>query len=234
MLLELKDIRKEYRRGGREFSAVDGVSLTVNENDFILVTGRSGSGKSTLLKLIAGLIRPSSGAIVFNGRDLTCADEDDLALLRNTEIGYIPQEHSLLSNFTVRDNIVLPFYFYRRGGSPDERAEYLLEQTGIAHFAQSYPAQLSGGEQRRVSIARSLINEPKLIVADEPTGDLDPQTTEEILGLFSRVSQTGATVILVTHDTDAEGRSNRNLVMESGRLRRHEDAQPQADLSSGT
>jgi putative ABC transport system ATP-binding protein len=220
MLLEMKDLRKEYRRDGSEFFAVDGVSLTVNESDFILITGRSGSGKSTLLKMIAGLIRPSSGSIVFNALDLAGAGEDDLALMRNTGIGYIPQEHSLLSNFTVRDNVTLPFYFYRRSGSPDERADYMMEQTGIAHLARSYPAQLSGGEQRRVSIARSLINEPDLIVADEPTGDLDPQTTEEILDIFSRVSDTGAAVILVTHDADVKGRGNRRLVMESGHLRR--------------
>jgi putative ABC transport system ATP-binding protein len=218
MLLEMKGVRKEYRRDGVGFFAVDGVDLTANENDFIIITGRSGSGKSTLLKMIAGLLRPSSGSIVFSGRDLAGVSDDEGALTRNAGIGYIPQEHSLLSNFTVRENVILPFYFYRRSGDPDERADYLLEQTGIARLAQSYPAQLSGGEQRRVSIARSLINEPKLIVADEPTGDLDPQTAEEILGLFSQVSGTGAAVILVTHDTNVKGHGNRRLVMESGRL----------------
>jgi putative ABC transport system ATP-binding protein len=219
MLLELKNLSKEYRRGGREFFAVDGVNLAAGENDFIVITGRSGSGKTTLIKLIAGLVRPSSGCVTFNGLDFSSATEDGLAKLRNAEIGYIPQGRSLLSNFTVLENVVLPFYFYTRGGNPYERAEYLLEQTGIAHLAESYPAQLSGGEQQRTAIARSLINEPRLIVADEPTSDLDHDTAEEIVRLFLRVSRAGAAVILVTHETGAAIDYSRRFVMESGHLR---------------
>ncbi|MDR1915164.1 MAG: ABC transporter ATP-binding protein [Synergistaceae bacterium] len=219
MLLEIRKLRKEYRRGDAGFLAVNDVDISVGENDFIFITGRSGSGKSTLLNLIAGLARPSSGKIVFDGRDIGGANEKELAFLRNSQIGYIPQGHGILFNFTVLDNVLLPFYFYSREGDPKKRALSLLEQTGIPHLVGSYPDQLSGGELRRVSIARSLINSPCLLIADEPTGDLDPQTTNDILRMFERISAEGVTIILVTHEVDTVSCGNRHLIMEEGFIR---------------
>ncbi|MDR1471236.1 MAG: ABC transporter ATP-binding protein [Synergistaceae bacterium] len=220
MLLDVEDLRKEYRRGGSGFFAVDGVNLAVDEGDFVVISGRSGSGKSTLLKLIAGLIRPSSGGVSFGGRSIASSSDDEIARLRNAEMGYIPQDRGLLSNFTVMENVILPFYLYRRKGNPCERASRLLERAGIAHLAESYPDQLSGGEKRRASIARSLINEPRLVVADEPTNDLDPSTAGDVIGMLSQISLSGAAVILVTHERNAAARGGRRLTMESGHLSR--------------
>ncbi|MDR1884706.1 MAG: ABC transporter ATP-binding protein [Synergistaceae bacterium] len=219
MLLETRKLRKEYRRGDAAFPAVNDVDISVDENDFLFITGRSGSGKTTLLNLIAGLARPSSGEIFFDGLDIGGASDRDLALLRNSQIGYIPQGHGILSNFTVLDNVLLPFYLYSREGGPEKRALSLLEQTGIPHLAGSYPDQLSGGELRRVSIARSLINSPRLLIADEPTGDLDPRTTDDILRLFARISSDGVTIIIVTHEADIVKFGNRHLIMEEGLIR---------------
>ena len=202
MLLEIRELKKEYKRGGKVFPAVDNVSLSVSENDFICITGRSGSGKSTFLNIAAGLLAPTSGSIVFDGRDLIKLSDGELSGLRNTQIGFIPQGRSILPNFTVLDNVKLPFYLSKRKGNPAERAIYLLEKVGLHKLAEMYPSQLSGGELRRVSIARALINSPRLIIADEPTGDLDPQTTQDIMRLFSQISVSGTAVILVTHEPD--------------------------------
>ena len=218
MLLEAKELIKQYTRGGSSFSAVDGVSLTVNPGDFICITGKSGSGKSTLLNMLAGLLTPTSGQIAYDGRVYEGFNDRDISEVRNTRIGFIPQGRSLLNNFSVLDNVALPFYLFKREGNPWELASVLLKNLGIAHLASMYPAQLSGGESRRVAIARALINTPGILIADEPTGDLDTETTKDIMALFGYIVEKGTAVLLVTHDPAAASYGKRQLKMALGRL----------------
>jgi putative ABC transport system ATP-binding protein len=218
MLLELRRLRKEYTRDNAAFTAVGDASFSMGKGELVCVTGRSGSGKSTLLNMIAGLLKPSSGSIAFEGRELSKLKDADMSFLRNTGIGYIPQGHNILANFSVLDNIMLPFYLHKRDGDPAERARHLLGQMGISHLENSYPAWISGGELRRVEIARSLINKPLLLIADEPTGNLDPETTEDVMRLFARIVGEGISVLIVTHDVDVVRHNSRRFYMESGTL----------------
>ncbi|MDR3254999.1 MAG: ABC transporter ATP-binding protein [Synergistaceae bacterium] len=221
MLLEVRNLKKEYSRGGGVFPAVDDVCLSIGTEDFVCITGPSGSGKSTLLSMIAGLLAPSSGSIVFDKLELVNMDDDELSLLRNTKIGYIPQGASVLSNLSVLDNVILPFYLHKKrvkDDDPIERANGLLARMGILKLAETFPPQLSGGELRRTAIARSLINSPLLLIADEPTVDLDPKNSSEVMSIFRDISKDGTAVILVSHDIGTARGGNRFFFMESGRL----------------
>lgn len=218
MLLELRQLNKEYSRGGKTFSAVDSIDLSVEQDDFICINGRSGSGKSTLLGMIAGLLSPTSGSIVFEGCDLSEMSDRKLSYIRNSRIGYIPQGRSIIANLTALDNIRLPFFLQGRKGDPSGKALSLLDAMGLAGLADTYPSQLSGGELRRVSIARALINSPGLILADEPTGDLDPLATQEIMRLLKGITTAGTAVIMVTHEPDLYGFGNKLYTMDSGSL----------------
>jgi putative ABC transport system ATP-binding protein len=220
-LLELKELTKEYKRGGRTFNAVNQVSLSLEPGDFISIIGRSGSGKSTLLNMSAGLLRPTGGAVLFEGNDIHRLKDKEISFLRNEKIGYVPQGQSLLSNFTVFDNVCIPWFLFKREGDVEGRAFILLEKVGISHLAASYPRELSGGEMRRAAIARSLINEPRLLIADEPTSDLDAETTAEIMGLFSRIAGEGTAVLIVTHELDTLNYGNRTYAMDAGNLLLH-------------
>jgi putative ABC transport system ATP-binding protein len=219
MILEVKELTREFKRGNIRFAAVKDVNLSLAAYDFLSIIGRSGSGKSTLLNLIAGLLKPTSGSIEIEGRNIMDFDDAELSQYRNSKIGFVPQGQSVLSNLTVLDNVRLPFYLFRREGNSVERAMTLLEQVGIGHLAHSYPKQLSGGELRRVSIARALVNHPVLLIADEPTGDLDAQTTAEIMKLFRRISEEGTAVLMVTHEPDTIDYGNRIFLMDSGVLK---------------
>lgn len=218
MFLEIKALCKEYKRGDRLFPAVDHVDLSVCRGDFINIIGRSGSGKSTLLNMLTGLLAPTSGSIELNGSDITALTDKEMCAFRNSRLGYIPQGGGLLSNMTVHDNVRLPFYLSKRQGDASGRASLLLEEVGLASLAGMYPAQLSGGEVRRVLVARSLMNAPDILIADEPTSDLDTGTTQEIMELFSRVNKSGTTLLIVTHELDTLKFGNRVLVMSSGAL----------------
>jgi len=220
-LLEFRGLTREYKRGGRTFNAVDGVSLSVEKGDFISVIGRSGSGKSTLLNMGAGLITPTAGNVIFEGTDIYQLNDGGISLFRNEKIGYVPQGQSLLSNFTVLENICIPWFLYRRKGNPSERALTLLEKTGIANLADSYPKELSGGEMRRAAIIRSLINNPALLIADEPTNDLDARTTAEVMKLLGDIAREGTAVLIVTHELDTLSYGNKTYEMNSGRLSLH-------------
>jgi putative ABC transport system ATP-binding protein len=220
MLLELTNINKVYSRNAEDFFAVQDANLQLDAGDRVFITGKSGSGKSTLLHMIAGLLQPTSGEIVFNGKKLSSLDDPALSLYRNKQIGYIPQGHSILSNFKVIDNVLLPFYLYRKKEIPFDRAKTILNQIGILHLSDSYPDQLSGGELRRVSIARSLINEPKLLIADEPTGDLDPETTVDVLKLFTEIAKRNIAILIVTHETGIIEKDSVHLEMAEGCCRR--------------
>ena len=222
-LLELRGLTKEYKRGDRVFNAVNGVSLSVERGDFISIIGRSGSGKSTLLNMSAGLLKPSAGTVLFNGRDIFSLADVSISLLRNEKIGYVPQGQSLLSNFTVLENVCIPWFLFKREGEPEERALSLLEKTGIDHLAASYPKQLSGGEMRRVAIARALINNPALLIADEPTGDLDAETTADIMRMLNVIAGEGTAVLIVTHELDTLSYGNKTYSMNSGNLSPYQD-----------
>ena len=219
--LEIKDLRKDYKRGETVFSAVKDVNLEVNGGDFISVVGHSGSGKSTLLNLIAGLLLPTSGEILLDGESAIISSDDKASRLRNTVIGHIPQGQSLLSNLTVFDNVRLPFYLSEREGDPSDQVHELLTGLGIGSLAGSYPNSLSGGEARRVAIARALINKPAILLADEPTSDLDAENTDEIMLLFKRIAKEGTAVIMVTHDQRTLNAVDRSYTMEDGVLSNH-------------
>ncbi|HWQ74914.1 MAG TPA: ABC transporter ATP-binding protein [Syntrophomonas sp.] len=218
MILALRNVTKVYERGGMPFPAVDGVDLSLDADDFAIILGRSGSGKSTLLNMIAGLLAPTHGSIKINGKNILSLNDREASLFRNSAIGYIPQGQSILANLTVLDNVRLPFYLFKHQGNAMKKAVLLLEQTGILQLANSYPQQLSGGEMRRVAIARALINEPELLIADEPTGDLDTTTTAEIMNLFNGISRNGTAVLMVTHDPNALDYGNRIFRMDAGIL----------------
>ncbi len=220
MFLEIKGLTKEYKRGKSTFKAVNNVDLSISSGNFVSIIGRSGSGKSTLLNMITSLIIPTSGSIEIDGQNIQSLKDKSASLYRNEKIGYIPQGYNTLSNFTILDNVRLPFFFFKREGDAFEKAMKLLEQVGISHLAKVYPKQLSGGELRRVSIARALINDPDILIADEPTGDLDSQTTADIMELFSEISQNGTAILMVTHELDTVDYGSSVYVMDSGILTR--------------
>lgn len=220
MILEIKNLNKKFTRGKNEFLAVNNVNLDIDEGDFISIIGPSGSGKSTLLNLISGALTPTSGDIKFNNQSIIGLEDKELSLIRNNSIGYILQGQSLLANLTVLENIKIPFYLttHKNDVTFEENLLKLMKQTGIDHLASSYPSDLSGGESKRVAIARALINNPKIILADEPTSDLNPDNAKIIMELFQEISKQGTTIIMVTHDLESTNYSNRTYKMENGIL----------------
>ena len=218
MPIELKNLTREFKRSGSAFRAVDGVNLHIEPGDFVSVIGRSGSGKSTLLNLLALLLYPTSGTIEVDGQDVSLWKDKEASVYRNSKIGYIPQGQSMLSGLSVLDNVRAPYHFFNKNGDSTELAQSLLRQVGISHLAEAYPKQLSGGEKKRVAIARALINHPAYVIADEPTGDLDAQTTIEIMGLFKEIAGKGTAVLMVTHELDTLDYGSRTFVMDSGVL----------------
>lgn len=218
MILQVEGLTKRFTRGKTGFYAVDDIDLIANQSDFISIIGRSGSGKSTLLNMIAGLLTPTSGSIIIHGKETSLLSDKEKSYLRNTAIGYIAQGQSTLSNLSVIDNVRLPYYLSKRLGDPTDQALKLLEEVGISHLASEYPSHLSGGELRRVSIARALINSPSIIIADEPTSDLDKETTCEIMRLFQRIAQNGTIVLMVTHELDTTAYGNQVYKMDAGKL----------------
>lgn len=201
-MIEVKNLTKKFTRNSTEFDAVHDVSLEVKEGEFAAIIGDSGSGKTTLFNMIAGLIAPTSGEVYIDGSEITKMGENEKAIFRNNKMGYVLQGQSLLNNFTILDNICMPAYL-----SPDidefkESALELLKQIGLEEFANEYPSNLSGGEIRRVSIIRAMINNPKVIVADEPTSNLDPENSHKVMQMLKDISKTGTTVLLSTHELE--------------------------------
>jgi len=218
MLISVKDVAKEFQYGKRTFKAVDAANLSLNTGDFISIMGKSGSGKSTLLNIIAGLTLPTSGSVEINGYTITSLSDREKSFLRNDKIGYVPQMQCILSNLTVLDNVRLPYYLTQRRGGSAVRARELLQRLNIAHLAESYPKHLSGGELRRVAIARALINDPDILIADEPTGDLDRQSTTEVFQLFKTLAVYGMAILIATHDLSAVDYDTKGYTMEAGVL----------------
>jgi putative ABC transport system ATP-binding protein len=215
-LVRLTDITKVYQGGVT--GALNGVSLTVEEGEFTAIMGPSGSGKSTLLNLVAGLDRPSSGSVMVGGTDLASLGEAGLARFRRDRIGFVFQFFHLLPNLTVLENVLIPAQLKSRE-SAESPARKLLAQLGIEDLADRYPARLSGGQQQRVAIARALINQPTLLLADEPTGALDTKSGDQVMELLAEVHRQGQTIILVTHDAKLATRHTARVVsMMDGRI----------------
>ena len=201
-MIRVESLTKKFVRNEKDFDAVHDVSLQIKKGEFAAIIGHSGSGKTTLFNMIAGLVTPSSGKIYIEDSELTGMNENEKAVFRNQNMGYVLQGQSLLNNFTILDNICMPAYLSSKDGEFKERALNLLKQIGLEDFANEYPANLSGGEIRRVSIIRALINNPKVILADEPTSNLDPENSHKVMKMLQDISKSGTTVLLSTHELE--------------------------------
>ena len=217
-LINVNNLSKSFRRGERDFFAIDNVSFDVNEKDFINIIGKSGSGKTTLLTLLSAIIEPTSGDIFVEGKNLSKMDDEEKSGYRNEFIGYVPQSLGTLPTLNVLDNVRLPHFFKKREGNGVERARMLLDMCGILDLENDFCKNLSGGELKRVLIARALMNEPKILIADEPTSDLDSKTTIEIMNMLKEINEKGTTIIIVTHDNDLLKYGSRLLEMTDGKL----------------
>jgi len=218
MILEVKNLTKEYIQGDEVTRVLDDVNLSVTKGEFIIITGRSGSGKTTLLNIMAGLTFPSSGKVLFSGQDIFSLTDKELSAFRNSKIGFIPQISSVLSNLTVLDNVRLPFFLMKRQGDPTDEAMKILGMLGIEKLAEKLPKRLSGGQLKRVAIARAMINKPDFILADEPTSDLDDQTAMEIIKVFTELAGNGTGIIMITHDLEILGHANKQYNLIGGHL----------------
>jgi putative ABC transport system ATP-binding protein len=220
-IIKLEEIHKIYRTGGVDVHAVRGVSPEIGAGEFVAIMGASGSGKSTLMNIIGCLDRPTRGRYLLDGTDVSQLDRDELADIRNQKIGFIFQGFNLLSRTSALENVELPMLYWHRhlaGREQRERAMSALKVVGLAERAEHHPNQLSGGQQQRVAIARALVNEPALLLADEPTGNLDSQTSIEIMGVFQKLNEQGMTIVMVTHELDIARYTKRNLIMRDGRV----------------
>jgi len=229
----VQDVTKEYVMDGGTVRALRGLSLDVPEGDYLAIMGPSGSGKSTLLNLLGCLDRPTSGLILLGGEDVTAATDDRRSEIRASRIGFVFQSYNLIPQLTVLENIEVPLYYRGRFSAHDRRrCLELAEMVGLGDRLDHRPAQLSGGQQQRVAIARSLANEPVFILADEPTGNLDSVTTEEILNLIDELNQAGKTVIMVTHEPDVGRRAARIVRLRDGQVQSDEPGQRGARVSA--
>jgi putative ABC transport system ATP-binding protein len=214
-----RDLVKTYRLGGSEIGALQGVSVEVARGEYLAVTGASGSGKSTFMNLIGALDKPTSGSLAFEGRELSRLGPDALARYRNEKVGFVFQTFNLLARTSALDNVALPLLYSPRGThGAREKAKACLARVGLDHREQHQPSELSGGQQQRVAIARALVNDPHVLLADEPTGALDSHTTEEIISLFEELNASGITVIIVTHEPDIARRARRRLTFRDGQI----------------
>ena len=220
-VVQLEDYRKTYVTGEVEVHAVRGVTLAIQPGEFVAIMGASGSGKSTMMNTVGCLDRPTGGRFLMDGIDVRALSRDQLADLRNRKIGFVFQGFNLLSRTSAVENVELPMLYVRpaiSGIEQRKRALKSLELVGLATRADHTPNQLSGGQQQRVAIARALVNEPKLLLADEPTGNLDTQTSCEIMGIFQELNDRGMTVVMVTHELDIARYTKRIVVMRDGRI----------------
>jgi putative ABC transport system ATP-binding protein len=218
-LIEARSLVKTYRMGGQVVQALNGVSLDIAEGEFVAIMGASGSGKSTLMNILGCLDRPSSGTLRLADEEVEALDGDALASIRNRRIGFVFQQFNLLPRTSALDNVELPMVY--AGIKPAERrtrALAALQRVGLGERAMHTPAELSGGQQQRVAIARALVNQPSLILADEPTGALDTQTSEDIMRLLAALNAQGMTVVMVTHEADIARWARRRIVFRDGRV----------------
>jgi putative ABC transport system ATP-binding protein len=218
-IVSLIDVHKTYRTGEMEVPAVRGVSIEIKRGEFVALMGASGSGKSTLMNILGCLDRPTTGHYILDAADVSGLDRDQLADIRNSKIGFVFQNFNLLPRTSARENVELPLVYsaqHLTNAELREKADRVLESVGLAGREDHYPSQLSGGQQQRVAIARALINEPEVLLADEPTGNLDSRTSVEIMAIFQQLNEHGMTVIMVTHEPDIAAYAKRNLMMRDG------------------
>src|SRR5213596_1526819 len=218
-IVSLIDVGKTYRTGEMEVLAVRGVSLEIKRGEFVALMGASGSGKSTLMNILGCLDRPTSGQYLLDHADVSDLDRDQLADVRNRKLGFVFQNFNLLPRTSARENAELPLIYsaqHLSHAQVRERADHVLASVGLAGREDHHPSQLSGGQQQRVAIARALINEPELLLADEPTGNLDSRTSIEIMAIFQQLNEHGITIIMVTHEQDIAAYAQRNVMMRDG------------------
>ncbi len=218
-MIELKDIKKTYLVGRSEYPVLKGIDLEIEEGEFVALMGPSGSGKSTLLNIIGCLDRPTSGRFVLQGKDISRTSDQELARIRREELGFIFQTFNLIARISVQQNVEIPLML--RGISRRERRERatkLLESLNVAHRAEFGPQNISGGERQRVAIARALANDPRIIIADEPTGNLDLKNSSEVMKILNRLHEEGRTIIMVTHNPEITGNCSRVIRLRDGRL----------------
>ncbi len=218
-IIQARDVVKLYKIGEQELRALDGVSLEIEAGDFVAIMGASGSGKSTMMNLIGGLDTPTTGRLFIDGGDISQLDADGLAELRNRTIGFVFQQFNLLPRTPALQQVMLPLlYAHPRPADMEAEARRRLEQVGLGNRMEHLPRQLSGGQQQRVAIARALANNPKILLADEPTGALDSRTSEEIMLLFADLNRQGITVVLVTHEADIAAWARRRITFRDGKV----------------
>src|SRR6266446_523071 len=218
-VVRLSDVHKTYRTGEMEVHAVRGVSLEIQRGEFVALMGASGSGKSTLMNILGCLDRPTAGRYVLDESDVSALNRDQLADIRNNKIGFVFQNFNLLPRTSARENVELPLLYGRRGltsAQLREKADVVLVSVGLEGREDHHPSQLSGGQQQRVAIARALINDPEVVLADEPTGNLDSRTSVEIMGIFQQLNERGITIVMVTHEPDIAAYARRNVIMRDG------------------
>ncbi|MDX3773790.1 ABC transporter ATP-binding protein [Chromatiaceae bacterium AAb-1] len=218
-VIETRGIEKHYQMGDQQLKALKGIDIQISQSDFVAVMGPSGSGKSTFMNMLGCLDAPSKGQILIQGEEVTRLNAAQLAQVRNKYIGFVFQQFNLLPRTTALDNVMLPLLYSKIStAEARQRAQHCLEQVGLGSRMDHHPAQLSGGQQQRVAIARALVNNPALLLADEPTGALDTETSLEIMQLFQQLHSQGKTIVLVTHEPDIAAFASRQLVFRDGAL----------------
>jgi putative ABC transport system ATP-binding protein len=218
-VIKLDNVHKTYHTGEVEVLAVRGVSLEIARGEFVAIMGASGSGKSTMMNIIGCLDRPTDGRYLLDGVDVSHLDRDELAAIRNKKLGFVFQGFNLLSRTSALENVELPMLYthnHHTATEQRERAIHALQVVGLADRADHHPNQLSGGQQQRVAIARALVNSPAVLLADEPTGNLDTHTSAEVMGVFQKLNDEGITIVMVTHELDIASYTKRNVIMRDG------------------
>jgi putative ABC transport system ATP-binding protein len=218
-LITTENLVKIYKLGDYEINALRGINLSIKNGEFVAIMGPSGSGKSTLMHILGCLDRPTSGKYMLDGQDMSSLDRNSLARIRNQKIGFVFQSFNLLSRTTALDNVELPLLYDGSSAKDNiEKAKRALTMVGLEGREKSFPNQLSGGQQQRVAVARALINDPALILADEPTGNLDTRTSIEVMEIFQSLNEKGITIVLITHELDIAAYAKRNIVCRDGRI----------------
>lgn len=230
-IIEVKDLKKEFHVGDVTVRALNGVNVSISEGEFIAIMGASGSGKSTMLNILGCLEKPTSGDYILDGVDMAKLNKDELAALRNHKLGFVFQSYNLLSRTSALENVELPLFYNNKINAKErrERSEKALIAVGLKERMGHMPNQLSGGQQQRVAIARSLVNDPVVILADEATGNLDTRTSFEIMALFQELNAKGKTIVFVTHELDIARFTTRNIVFRDGQILKTEDVTDRYD-----
>ena len=218
MLLEALNISKTFKRREEDFYAVKNVDFSLSKGEFVFICGRSGSGKTTFLNLLAGLLNADSGTVLYNDKNIFEFSDNEKNFYRNEYIGFVPQTIGSLPNLSVLDNVRLPHFLFKRDGDGKDRALFLLEMMGISGLKDELPKNLSGGETKRMLIARALMNSPAVLIADEPTSDLDASTTKDVMSALKSINSEGTAVIIVTHDNDILNSDIKTYTMSDGCL----------------